>query len=244
VSPTNAAAIFLRTALDFALPARCAGCGVIVDQVHTFCVECWSAIEFMRGGCVTCGLPLQATDIDSCAACLANPPRIHRSRSAVSYDDITRGLAIRLKYGRKVGLAKTMAHYMAPLLSELPADSSLVPVPLHRRRLWQRGFNQAGLLATELSRRTGITVDHALVRKKRTPPLKGMSRLQRRRAVAGAFAVRKDANLRGRTVVLVDDVLTTGSTANGCAKVLLKAGAERVEFVSWARVVRPAYLDG
>ena len=229
--------------LDFALPARCSGCGTIVDEVHTFCVDCWRSIDFITGGCTCCGLPLAATDIDVCAACMAKPPRIKRLRSAVTYDEITRGLALRLKYGRKVGLAKTMAHYMAPLLSGLNSDSAIVPVPLHRRRLWQRGFNQAGLLAVELSKRTGLPVDQSLVRTKRTPPLQGLSRLQRRRAVAGAFAVRDGANLKGRTVVLVDDVLTTGSTANGCARALLKAGAARVEFVSWARVVKPAYLD-
>ena len=161
----------------------------------------------------------------------------------MTYDEITRGLVLRLKYGRKVGLAKTMAHYMAPLLVDLPPGSAIVPVPLHRRRLWQRGFNQAGLLASELSKRTGMRVDQSLIRTKRTPPLQGMSRLQRRRAVAGAFAVRKESDLRGRVVVIVDDVFTTGSTANSCARALLKAGASRVEFVSWARVVRPAQFD-
>lgn len=234
----------VRLTLDFALPARCAGCGAIVDEVHTFCVDCWRGIEFIRGGCTTCGLPLAATEIEQCAVCLASPPRIHRTRSAVRYDEVTRGLALRLKYGRKVGLARTMAHYMAPLLTDLPVDSRLVPVPLHRRRLWTRGFNQANLLAAELSKRLGLKVDNALVRTKPTPPLKGMSRPQRRRAVAGAFKVLDGKNLDGSTVVLVDDVLTTGSTANGCARALLRAGAKRVEFVSWARVVRPAYLDG
>jgi len=233
-----------RIALDFALPPRCCGCGAIVDEVHTFCIDCWRTIEFIQGGCVQCGLPLANTDIEHCAACLAKPPRIDRTRAAVTYDEITRGLVLRLKYGRKVGLAKTMAHYMAPLLPRDAGDVTLVPVPLHRRRIWQRGFNQSGLIAHELSKRTGLAVEHALVRTKRTPPLKGMSRKQRRRAVAGAFRARESANLRGRTVVLVDDVLTTGSTAEGCARALLRAGAERVEFVSWARVVRPAQMDG
>ena len=236
-------ALPLRTIRDFALPARCSGCGAIVDEVHTFCVDCWRSIEFLRGGCTSCGQPLAGTDVDICAICLAKPPRIQRMRSAVTYDEITRGLVLRLKYGRKVGLAKTMAHYMAPLLSDLPPDSAFIPVPLHRRRLWQRGFNQAGLLASELSKRTGIQVDQSLVRIKRTPPLQGLTWLQRRRAVEGAFAVRKNSNLGGRVVVIVDDVLTTGSTANGCARALLRAGASRVEFVSWARVVRPAQFD-
>ena len=239
----RALSVPFRSMLDFALPARCAGCGAIVDDPHTFCADCWVSIDFMRGGCDSCGLPLEATDAELCAACLASPPRIKRTRSAVVYDELTRGLAIRLKYGRRIGLAKTMAHYMSPLLGSVPPNSRLVPVPLHRRRLWQRGFNQATLLAAELSRRSGLPVDNALVRVKKTPALKGMSRQQRRRTVAGAFRLREGSNLRGRTVVLVDDVLTTGSTAESCARALLRAGAERIEFVSWARVVRPAYLD-
>lgn len=233
----------LVAALDFALPPRCAGCGSIVDALHTFCIDCWRSVEFVQGGCTCCGLPLEATDVEQCAACLARPPRIQRTRSAVIYDDVTRGLALRLKYGRKVGLAKTMAHYMAPSLSGLPADAVLMPVPLHRRRLWERGFNQSGLLAAELAKRSGLRVLHGLVRSKSTPPLRGMSRLQRRRAVSGAFKLKEKAGVDGRTVVLVDDVLTTGSTANSCARALLRAGAGRVELLTWARVVKPTHLD-
>jgi len=115
---------------------------------------------------------------------------------------------------------------------------------LHRRRLWQRGFNQSALVARELSRTTGLPAAlDGLSRIKPTPPLKGMSLLQRRRTVAGAFKVNPSAELKGRTVVLVDDVLTTGSTANACARALKRAGAARVELVSWARVIRPARLD-
>ena len=173
--------------------------------------------------------------------CLARPPRIARARAAVAYDDIPRQVALRLKYGRKVALARTMARYMAPLLDGVPEGSVLAPVPLHRRRLWQRGFNQSAFVAAEISRRTGIPAQPMLLKRvKSTPPLKGMSLLQRRRTVAGAFRVRKGADLRGRTVVLVDDVLTTGSTANACARVLRRAGADRVELVSWARVIRPS----
>lgn len=235
----------LYAVLDFALPARCAGCGAIVDEVNSFCPECWKQIEFLgTGGCERCGMPLQATDAEHCGACLARPPRMARIRAAVAYDDLTRGLVLRLKYGRKVALARAMARYMAPLLDPLPPGSLLVPVPLHRRRLWQRGFNQAGIIAKELSKRLGTPVESAALRRiKRTPSLKGLSRLQRRRTVAGAFRANEGLELGGRTVVLVDDVFTTGSTANSCARVLQRAGAERVEFVSFARVVRPAHLD-
>ncbi|MFL6734134.1 MAG: ComF family protein [Sphingomicrobium sp.] len=226
--------------LDFALPPRCAGCGTIVDQMHSFCPECWKKVEFLgEAGCSACGLPLEATDADLCASCLARPPRIDRTRAAVAYDDITRSLAIRLKYGRKVALARTMARFMAPLLPTPSADKLIVPVPLHRGRTWWRGFNQAAIISRELARRSGIgDTPFALRRVRRTPSLRGLSAAQRRRAVAGAFAADPSV-VEGKTIILIDDVLTTGSTADGCARALKKAGAARVELISWARVMRP-----
>ena len=192
---------------------------------------------------MTCGLPLQATDAELCAVCLAKPPRIDRTRAAVAYDEVSRGLALRLKYGRKIAIAKTMARYMAPLIDTQGGSALLVPVPLHRGRLWQRGFNQSAIVARELSRRTGLQNNvFVLKRVKRTPPLKGLNLQQRRRVVAGAFKVGDRSAVAGRTIVLVDDVLTTGSTANACARELRRAGAARVDLISWARVVRPSQL--
>ena len=229
--------------VDLALPPRCPACGVITGELHSFCPDCWQAIDWLGdGGCRTCGMPLEGTEAETCAACLAKPPVIERSRAAAAYGETTRTLPLRLKYSRKVALAKTMARYMRPLVGN-GDDAVLVPVPLHRGRLWTRGFNQAALIAGELSRQCGIGHQpFVLRRKKRTLPLKGMSPLQRRREVAGAFEVTDVAPIAGRRIVLVDDVLTTGSTAEGCAKVLRRAGAGRVELVCWARVVRPAHI--
>lgn len=226
--------------LDLALPPRCPGCATITGQPASFCADCWSRIEWLGdAGCKSCGLPLEATDIETCAACLARPPIIGRTRAAVAYGETTRTLPLRLKYSRKVALARTMARFMRPLLD--PAgEPLLVPVPLHRSRLWARGFNQAALIAGELARSGGL--EHAplaLRRRKRTNALKGMSPLQRRREVAGAFEIIDKRAVTGRKIILVDDVLTTGSTANACAKVLLRAGACQVDLVCWARVVRP-----
>jgi ComF family protein len=234
---------FARQALDFALPPRCAGCGLIVDDVHSFCPDCWKQIDFLgESGCSVCGIPLEATDEANCAACLAAPPRLARMRAAVAYDDLSRSLAIRLKYGRKVAIARTMARYMAPLV-ELHDEAILVPVPLHRSRLWNRGFNQSALVASELSRKLRVPTEPLLLKRtRRTPALKGMSRLQRRKTVAGAFRVANGSAVKGRTIILVDDVLTTGSTAEACARTLQQAGAVRVDLISWARVVKPSQL--
>ena len=201
-------------------------------------------MEFLgESGCTTCGLPLEATAADTCGVCLAKPPRIARTRAAVAYGDLSRGLAIRLKYGRKVAIARTMARYMAPLVANAADQPLLVPVPLHRSRLWQRGFNQSALVARELASTLSLPADSlALRRLKRTPPLKGMSSVQRRKTVAGAFKVADRSKVAGRTVILIDDVLTTGSTAEACARTLQRAGAARVELITWARVVRPAQL--
>lgn len=178
-----------------------------------------------------------------CGACLAQDGPIDRMRAAVAYGDAARSIAIRLKYGRKTGLARTMAAYMRRPLADLTEGALLVPVPLHRTRLWQRGFNQAALIAAALSKTTGAPTDMALLRRvKRTPKLKGMSPAERRRAVSGAFAIRPGREVKGRTIILVDDVYTTGSTAAACARLLKRKGAARVELVSWARVVRPTVV--
>ncbi|WP_185829295.1 ComF family protein [Sphingomonas ginkgonis] len=229
-----------RRVLDFSLPARCVACGEIVAEVGVFCATCWTALNFLPAeGCTICGLPLEGTEVDTCGACLARPPRIDRIRAAVEYGDISRQVAMKLKYGRKIAVARAMARYMRPLLTG--DDIVLVPVPLHRGRLWKRGFNQAVLIAEALARGTGARVEKQLLRRTRpTPSLRGLTALQRRKAVAGAFAVRPEHDIAGRTIVLVDDVYTTGSTCSSCARALKKAGAARVELIGWARVLRPA----
>ena len=155
----------------------------------------------------------------------------------MAYRDLARSLALRLKYGRKVA----MARYMAPLVNSgerrLP-----IPAPLHRTRLWNHWFNQSAPVARELSRRLGIAAELIVLQRTRCPPLKGMSPLLRRKMVAGAFGVRDKAAVAGKTIILVDHLLTTGSTVEACARALKRAGAARIELVSWARVVKPSQL--
>jgi len=177
-----------------------------------------------------------------CARCLATPPRHAGVRAAVAYGPVARDLALRLKYGGRLGLAETMARPMARLL---PRDAELlVPVPLHRGRLWRRGFNQAALIAGSVARLSGVPADpHVLVRGRATDPLRGLGRRGRRRMVRGAFAVADRAVVGGKRVVLVDDVHTTGATADACAAALLAGGAASVTVLCWARVVEPQAGD-
>lgn len=177
-----------------------------------------------------------------CAACLARPPAFDRTFAAAAYGELTRAIALKLKYGTRPATALTIARLMARNLAVGP-DALLVPVPLHRWRIWQRGYNQSALVASALSRQTGVPVAlQGLARTRSTPPLKAMNGTQRRDTVRGAFAVTDDHRFEGRRIMLVDDIYTTGSTADACAKLLKRAGAASVELHVWARVVRPAHL--
>lgn len=243
----HAAAILARAAfrpvLDFALPPRCPGCGAVTQEPHRFCLDCWSDLQFLgEPCCARCALPFDyesGADVE-CGRCLAEPPAYDRMRAAVAYGEISRRVALKLKYGGRPGVAETMARFMARHL-EPGGDAVLAPVPLHRWRIWRRGYNQAALIAAALARLTGRQTRLDLIeRVKATPPLRGMGPRERKDAVRGAFrvAARHKAALKGRAVILVDDVYTSGATANACAKALKRAGAARVDILAWARVVR------
>lgn len=164
--------------------------------------------------------------------------------AAVAYGDIARALVLRLKYGKRTALATTAAVHMARLV---PPDGDLfVPVPLHRWRLWSRGFNQAALMAAALTRLTDVPNNPVLlVRTKRTRPLEGLGAAARAKTVHGAFAVRGALadRLVGKAVVLIDDVHTSGATSTACVNVLLAAGARKVTVLCWARVLQDLQHD-
>jgi ComF family protein len=238
----------MRAAIDFALPPRCPACGAIVSGDGSFCEPCWSKLDFLAGpACAACGLPFEANQGDDalCAACLAEPPPHDGVRAAVAYGPVARAVVLKLKHGGRIGMGRVIGRYLARAALSEP-DALLVPVPLHRWRIWRRGFNQSALLAREVARRTGLELQADLIeRRKRTPMLGGLGKVARARALRGAFAVPsgKRAMLKGRTVLLVDDVYTSGATAGACAKVLKRAGAARVVVLCWARVLQDQVDD-
>jgi ComF family protein len=191
--------------------------------------------------CAACGVPLHATTITRCAGCATRPPAFTAAHAAALYLPSPTGasalaVAIQaLKYRRRRIVAQTLG---ALLAERYPygQDALLVPVPLHPRRLRERGFNQALLLARVLGRRRGLPVaSGALVRRRATRAQPGLAAPERRRNLCDAFAVASPATVRDRHIVLVDDVLTTGATADACARVLLAAGATRVDVYTVGR---------
>lgn len=242
-----------RAIVDYALPPRCPGCGVVVGEDRQFCLACWSSLHFLDGPCCSrCSIPLPTAlpgGPIACGACLASAPPFEGAPAAVAYGPVARTVALRLKYGRRTGHARLMAQLMARHLAAL-GDAErilLIPVPLHRWRLWSRGFNQAALIADELARLTDAPRDHhLLLRVKATASLRGKGRRERDRIVAGAFALAGDAKQRaaGRHLVLIDDVHASGATLRAAAKLLNRSGAARVSALTWARVVPDALMSG
>lgn len=250
---TGGLRVAVRAIVDYALPPRCPGCGAIVGDDRQFCLRCWTSLDFLDGPCcMSCSIPLPnalpAAPI-ACGACLAKPPPFEGAPAAVAYGPVARTVALRLKYGRRTGHARLMAQLMTrPLMALGDAQQMLlIPIPLHRWRLWSRGFNQAALMADALTRATAVPHDHhLLLRVKSTASLRGKKRREREKEVSGAFALAADAKARaaGRHLVLIDDVHASGATLRAAARMLQRSGASRVSALTWARVVPDALMTG
>jgi ComF family protein len=233
-----------RTVLDLVLPPTCLACRKPVGSAGGLCPACWRQMGFIeRPYCERLGTPFSSDTGGPLLspAAIAEPPAFERARAAARYSDVARDLVHLLKYGDRLDLARPLGSWMARAGAELLADAdALVPVPLHWMRLWQRRFNQSAMLARAISTLSGVPVsDHILARTKATVPQVGLARSERARNVQGAFTVPKVARIevKGRKLVVIDDVLTSGATVSACANVLRRAGASRVDVLVLARVV-------
>lgn len=236
-------------AIDIVLPPRCLLSGEIVEAPGLLAPQQWSRLNFIEAPfCGRCGMPFPfAPETGSsvaflCGACLDHPPVFDQARQALVYDDASRDMILKFKYGDKLHFRKTFALWLKRAGADLlPQTDILAPVPLHRFRLWKRRFNQAALLSFALAEESNIPcVPDLLERTRATSPHRGMSPRERRTNVRGAFAVREQhiSALRGKTVMLIDDVHTSGATLNECARSLLDGGARKVYAVSLARVTK------
>lgn len=236
-----------RGVVDVLTPSQCLGCGVRLVDPASLCVTCWATLTHLdEPVCDMLGTPFaydQGPGALSPAA-LANPPPWERARAAVTFDDASRRLIHDLKYRDRPEAGLLMARMMARAGRALLAEADvIVPVPLYRWRLWRRRFNQSALLARELSRLTSKPWrGDVLLRIRRTRSQVGLDLAERRRNVKGAFTLAPEgaAVIAGKTVLLVDDVRTTGATSAACVEALKAAGADRVLLLSFALVLAPA----
>ena len=236
--------------IDLIYPPRCPLCGEGLAAQTGLCAACWSTLAIPgEPACALCQRPFvlspskDAAEGTICAPCLAEPPRHDGIAAGTLYNEPSRKLVLAFKHGRRIALAPMLARIVAARLPPLEGEWLAVPVPLHRWRLWRRGFNQSALLAREIARTSGaeLLVD-GLVRHKPTPVLGGLGRKARARALSGAIAanVRRADRLKGAQVVLVDDVMTSGATTNACVSALKRAGARKVIVACFARVLDEA----
>jgi ComF family protein len=228
----------LRLALDAVLPPRCVGCGEIVGEAGILCAQCWAGITFIAPPfCACCGLPFPHDGKGLCAACAAATPHYDRARAVLRYDDASRGLVIAFKHADRTHTAPAYGAWMRRAGAELLDDADLlVPVPLHWWRLFRRRYNQAALLAYAIDR--ARVAPDLLIRRRATPSQGHLGRTARARNVATAFVLRRGADVTGKRIVLVDDVMTTGATVSECARVLRRAGAARIDVLTLARATR------
>jgi ComF family protein len=228
---------------DFLLPPVCLKCRKPLGGHDALCARCWRNIAFIRAPlCDQLGIPLP---YDSgvktiSAAALADPPVYDRARAAAHFDGVVRDLIHGLKYADRHDGRRLLGRWLSTAGAEFLLEADvIIPVPLHRWRLFTRRFNQAAILAQELARQRDLPWDPtALHRVKATPQQVGLTRDQRRRNMAAAFAVPAAARARiaDRNIILIDDVITTGATVDACARALKAAGAARVDVLAVAMV--------
>lgn len=251
--PTLAARLRGRAAgiaasvVDLALPPQCLACHRPVASEGGLCATCWGGFRLIeRPWCEQLGIPF-AYDLGAgalSAEAIADPPPFARCRAVAHFDDVARGLVHGLKYRDQGELARWMGQWMARAGAELVADADLiVPVPLHRLRLWSRRFNQSAMLAQAVARETGRPLSPSVLRRIRaTAHQVGLTAGERDRNVRGAFRVAPEDRpaIAGRRVLLVDDVYTTGATVKAATRALIRGGAGAVDVLVFARVVRGA----
>jgi len=231
------------------LPATCKLCHSVVEdfRLGVVCQSCWDHVKLIEPPlCSTCGYAFPSKAISSagalCGACRRGLYRFDVARAWAPFQDSVKEIIHELKYGCHSSLARPLAARLAVAFEaqrdRLQADW-LIPVPLHPARKRERGFNQSGEIARHFSHIVGVPLaQHWLSRPRQTKVQAGLTRRERRQNVRGAFETSKKAEIRGKTILLIDDVFTTGATVNECARILKQSGAAKIAVLTVARVIR------
>lgn len=223
---------FSHSILDFFYPPHCSVCRVILGRNESVvCESCWDRVKVIDSACSRCGCPLGGKN-ELCKNCSGKNFKFSRARVLASYDQIVQNLIHLFKYRQKVSVGRRLAKMLAESVAQdstFSGTNLIVPVPLHKSRMRERGYNQSAVIAKELSRTLGVpTRNDVLIRRHRTEEQAKLPAEEREKNVADAFAVRKPDQVSHKRILIVDDVLTTGSTLNACAQKLLEAGATEV----------------
>jgi ComF family protein len=236
----------LRDITDVIFPPRCLGCAEILQHLHlqTFCNSCREKIKFISGShCPACGMPFFDSSAPNhlCGNCLENKPSFTLARAMASYETLILDAIHQFKYGFDISTGSALALFMADYCYpdfNFTDYSVIIPVPLHIERLRERGFNQSMILAKAIGKKYKISVNFSLLkRNKSTLKQTGLDKIQRQNNIRDAFTVTENAKAKGKNIILIDDVYTTGATINQCAKTLIKAGAGNVSVLTLARVL-------
>jgi ComF family protein len=235
----------LNDVSDIIFPPQCLACAEIINLParQFFCSPCQGKIRFINDNfCPICGIPFLSSPAGNhiCGDCLVNPPYYVQARAVAGFETVIMDAIHKFKYGRSIFAGNTLGLFMAGfsfpdfVFSEY---SLLIPVPLHIKRLRERGFNQSLLLAKEIGRKYRIPVNFSLLkRSKFTLTQTGLNKAEREKNIKGAFAVTDEKKIADKNIILIDDVYTTGATINECSRVLLKAGAQKVAVLTLSRV--------
>lgn len=236
----------LRDLSNVIFPPQCLGCAEILHQSddHIFCPACEEKINFISGSiCNICGTTFPDSPAEShlCGECLEKRPYFFCSRAVFRYENIILKAIHQFKYKRNIARGEILASFMADFSFpdiEFSGYSLIIPVPLHIKRLRERGFNQSLVLARSLGEKRQIPVDFSLLRRHKYALTQTASnKKERKKNIQGAFEVSSKGNITGKNILLVDDVYTTGATVNECSKTLIKAGAQKVSVLTLARVL-------
>lgn len=230
--------------IQFLFPPACPICGTPVSTHGELCADCWLAINWIDcPKCVKCGYPF-SVDLDLgglslCPTCASGKCELDWIRSACVYDDVSRAAMLPFKHGGRIHYARFMSRAMMWALRDIDVDADVVmPVPLANGRLFKRGYNQATLLACPIANVLGVEMDLDSVRRIYRPDMGHKNARERAENIRGVFRVVRPNNIRGKRILLVDDVMTTGATFSELRRVLMRAGAESVYGVTFCRVVR------